>query len=304
MHAEVDTVTVDPLRLGDVISYTTGEVCPALERQPGSLGSLLLIDPQAGVMGLESFWASDGAHAESEDMIIAGVREAARRAGGKVIRERYEVLVFERDAPLRGGEGVRVTQLKVEPSKLSKVEDAALDGVIGIGPGDLARSHGPADDCYRAGQDVEEGAFAAGQQVFEAPAGLQRDQRPGDRPVVQRWPGGAADVAGDQVDPDAVALDDRAVGRAQVLVAGACHLQLAGQVHPQLQGVRPLVAERQLPVDDPAPGLGPHFLDGAAPVLAGCYPRFAALRSTPRSGPAPAVTAGSRPEDCGSSCWQ
>jgi hypothetical protein len=81
MHVEVDTVTVDPLRLGDVISHTAGEICPALERQPGSLGTLLLTDPQADVMRLESFWASDGAHAESEDVIIAGrpSRQSCRR---------------------------------------------------------------------------------------------------------------------------------------------------------------------------------------------------------------------------------
>ncbi len=123
MHVEVDQVTGDPLRLGEAISYTTSEVRPALERRPGSLGTLLLIDPEAGAMQFESFWASNGALADS-DMIIAGGREAAGRAGGKVTRERYEVLVFERAAPLGSGQGVRVTQMKVEPSKLSEVEDA------------------------------------------------------------------------------------------------------------------------------------------------------------------------------------
>ena len=124
MHVEVDQVTGDPLRLGEAISYTTSEVRPALERQPGSLGTLLLIDPEASAMRFESFWASNGALANSEDTIIACGREAARRAGGKVTRERYEVLVFERDAPLGSGQGVRVTQMKVEPSKLSELEDA------------------------------------------------------------------------------------------------------------------------------------------------------------------------------------
>jgi heme-degrading monooxygenase HmoA len=124
MHVEVDTVTGDPVRLAEAISYAASEVRPALERQPGSLGTLLLIDPQAAAMEFASFWASDGALVESDDLISATVREAARRGGGKVTRERYEVPVFERDAPLRGGEGARVTQMKVEPSKLSNVEDA------------------------------------------------------------------------------------------------------------------------------------------------------------------------------------
>jgi hypothetical protein len=75
---------------------------------------------------------------ESEEAIAASVREAARRAGGTVTRERYEVVIFEREAPWRSGQGVRVRLVSVEPSraedavapmsaessKLSNVEDA------------------------------------------------------------------------------------------------------------------------------------------------------------------------------------
>lgn len=38
--------------------------------------------------------------------------------------ERYAVLVFEHEAPLRGGQGVQVTPMTVEPSMLSSTEDA------------------------------------------------------------------------------------------------------------------------------------------------------------------------------------
>ena len=124
LHVEMSWITAEPLRLGDAISYLAGEVRPAVEDRPGNLGTSLLIDPHAGAMGFESFWASGGALVASEDVIAASVREAARRAGGTVTHERYEVLVFELEAPLRGGQGVRVTQMDVEPSKLSNVEDA------------------------------------------------------------------------------------------------------------------------------------------------------------------------------------
>ena len=39
--------------------------------------------------------------------------------------------------------------------------------VHGVGPGDLPGLHGAAGDGHLAGQDVEEGAVSAGQQVFE-----------------------------------------------------------------------------------------------------------------------------------------
>ena len=80
-----------------------------MERQPGNQGTSLLLDPEAGAMGFESFWASNVALMDSGEVIAASVREAAQRAGGTVTRERYAVPAFEREAPLRGGQGVRVT---------------------------------------------------------------------------------------------------------------------------------------------------------------------------------------------------
>jgi heme-degrading monooxygenase HmoA len=124
LHVEVSRITGDRLRMDDAVSYLSSEVRPAVERRPGSLGTSLLLDPGAGAMGFESFWASSGALVDSEDVIAASVREAARRAGGTVTHERYAVLVFEHEAPLRGGQGVRVTQMTIEPSMLSSVEDA------------------------------------------------------------------------------------------------------------------------------------------------------------------------------------
>jgi hypothetical protein len=124
LHVEVSRITADPHRLADAVSYLTSEARPAMERQPGNLGTSLLVAPEAGAAGFESFWASDGALMDSEGVIAASAGEAARQAGGTVTRERYAVLVFEHEAPLRGGQGVRVTAMTVKPSMLSSVEDA------------------------------------------------------------------------------------------------------------------------------------------------------------------------------------
>ena len=124
LHVEVSRITADPHRLADAVGYLTSEVRPVMERQPGNLGTSLLVAAEAGAAGFESFWASDGALMDSEGVIAASVGEAARQAGGTVTRERYAVLVFEHEAPLRGGQGVRVTTMTVKPSLLSSVEDA------------------------------------------------------------------------------------------------------------------------------------------------------------------------------------
>ena len=124
LHIEMSRITADPLRLGDAISYLASEVRPAVEGQSGSLGTSLLIDRDAGAMRFESFWASKGALVAGEDVIAASAGEAARRADGTLTRERYAVAVFELEAPLRGGQGVRVTQMSVDPAMLLNVEDA------------------------------------------------------------------------------------------------------------------------------------------------------------------------------------
>jgi hypothetical protein len=51
LHVEVSRMTGDPRQLADAVSYLTSEGRPAMERQPGNLGTSLLLDPEAGAMG-------------------------------------------------------------------------------------------------------------------------------------------------------------------------------------------------------------------------------------------------------------
>ena len=68
-------------------------------------GTSLYIDPAASSIEFESFWASHGSLVQSEEAIAASACEAARRAERTVTRERYEVVVYEREAPWRRGQG-------------------------------------------------------------------------------------------------------------------------------------------------------------------------------------------------------
>ena len=137
----------------------------------------------------------------------------------------------------------------------------------GIGPGRVASPDALARDGHLTGQDREERAVSAGKQVIDAAVRLQRDQRPADRPVVQRRSGCPVDVARDDLEACAVALEDRAVRCTEVLVAVRDQLPVGGQVQPQLEDVRSLVPEGQLAVDDPM--TGGHPLDVASGQRAG-----------------------------------
>jgi quinol monooxygenase YgiN len=121
LHVRFNLIIADPLLLDESIKYIESEVRPVVESQPASLGLSLLASPEHGVAILESFWASDNAMRDSERVVAPARNEVIRRTKGTVSVERFRVPVFEREAPLRGGEGVRLTRMDAEPSA---VEDA------------------------------------------------------------------------------------------------------------------------------------------------------------------------------------
>ena len=126
LHVRLNLITADPIRLGDSVKFVENEVRPVVEGQPGNLGMALKLNADLGLAILESFWVSGDALRVSERIVAPNRAAAVRRATGTVTVERYSVPVFEREAPLRSGEGVRVTRLDVQP-------DAVEDTVATFG---------------------------------------------------------------------------------------------------------------------------------------------------------------------------
>jgi hypothetical protein len=130
LHARLDLITADPPALGGCITYIESEIRPATESQPGSLGLSLLASPESGAAVLESFWVSDHALAASEQAAAHVRSELARRAGGSVICQQYQVPIFEGEVYLDGGEEVRLTQIEVKPSAVVDVIEVFADSAI------------------------------------------------------------------------------------------------------------------------------------------------------------------------------
>lgn len=132
MHARVSQVTAAPPDLAGCLAYLERVVGPVMESQPGSLGLALLAGQEPGVAIVESFWATH----EHELVWAAGETEAlvrgelARRFQRPVTAEDYEVAVFEREAPLRSGEAVRLTRLQVRPPGVADVADVFGDTAV------------------------------------------------------------------------------------------------------------------------------------------------------------------------------
>ena len=132
MHVRISLITAAPPVLAGCLAYLEGKVRPVVESQPGSLGLSLLAGQDPGVAIIESFWATH----EHELVWAAGAAEAlvrgelARRIQRPVTAEDYQVAVFEREAPLRSGEAVRLTRLQVKPPGVADVAEVFGDTAV------------------------------------------------------------------------------------------------------------------------------------------------------------------------------
>ena len=132
MHVRVSQVTAAPPVLAGCLAYLERKVRPVVESQPGSLGLSLLAGQRAGVAIVESFWATHDhelvwAAGETEALVRDGL---ARRIERPVTAEDYQVIIFEREAPLRSGEAVRLTRLQVKPPGVADVAEVFGDTAV------------------------------------------------------------------------------------------------------------------------------------------------------------------------------
>ncbi len=130
LRIRFNLITADPLRLGDCVKYIEADVRAGVECLPGSLGTSLYMSPDTAVAIFQSFWSSRTALAQSEGVVAPARREAAWRAAGTVTVERYRVPVFELDARLFPGAGVRLNRLNIEPAKLLDAVEAYGDTAV------------------------------------------------------------------------------------------------------------------------------------------------------------------------------
>jgi hypothetical protein len=130
LQARVNLITLDPDGLGDSVKFIEDTVCPQAERQHGSLGVALYANADLGVVLLESFWATKDDLRLAEQRITLDYPEELRRASGTVCVERYRVPVFESDGPLRAGDGLQLTRMDFQPSRVEDAVEVYGDTVV------------------------------------------------------------------------------------------------------------------------------------------------------------------------------
>jgi len=118
MHIRLSRIAADPPALDECVAYIEREARPALEGLPGSLGISVLADREEGAAIFGSAWATSDLMSASEETEGPLLTELAKRAGGPVTAEGYQIAVFLQEAQSRGGQAVRLTRIQVKPSQV------------------------------------------------------------------------------------------------------------------------------------------------------------------------------------------
>ncbi len=117
MFARYATVRGAPDKIEAAIEYTDGEARAAVEAAPGNLGFAVVADPAGGRLIGASYWDSRESMTKSESAFGKVRAGAAKRAGGEVSVERFEVVEgFRHSIPARGALA-RLSRFQVEPAR-------------------------------------------------------------------------------------------------------------------------------------------------------------------------------------------
>jgi heme-degrading monooxygenase HmoA len=120
MFARYATVRGAPDKIEAAIEYTDGEARAAVEAAPGNLGFAVVADPAGGRLIGASYWDSRESMTKSESALGKVRAGAAKRAGGEVSVERFEVVEgFRHSIPARGALA-RLARFQVEPARVEE----------------------------------------------------------------------------------------------------------------------------------------------------------------------------------------
>jgi heme-degrading monooxygenase HmoA len=95
MHARVSTLQLDPSRVDQAVSRLEEEIVPELEGANGFKGFTAMVDRQSGRIVGVSFWESEDAMRDSEELGQSSRQRAGEAGGasGEPEVDRFEVVI-------------------------------------------------------------------------------------------------------------------------------------------------------------------------------------------------------------------
>ena len=116
MYARVNMIFGSEDKVGAGLAHIEQSDRGAVESAAGNRGLTTLVDPEAGVIVVMSYWDDLN---QSSDVALTRAREgAAAAAGGELVAESFEVVVARRPVDPAPGAVVRLTRVRLEPARV------------------------------------------------------------------------------------------------------------------------------------------------------------------------------------------
>lgn len=124
MFIRATTITADPSRVDELISFATDEVAPVCDRLRGSLGLSMFVDRKTGTCTISTAWQTEEDRDASDEALRPLRARAAELMGATPAVELLEMVVLDRRRPARPGFWSRMTRVSIDPGHLDDAIDA------------------------------------------------------------------------------------------------------------------------------------------------------------------------------------
>lgn len=116
MHVRINTLHGDKGQVDAAVEFVEGTARPAVEAAAGCRGLATLVDREAGVTFVASYWESADAMRDSEPVVAEARERAGAVGGGDVTVERYEVAIARRLSKPAPGAPTRMLRSEQDPA--------------------------------------------------------------------------------------------------------------------------------------------------------------------------------------------
>jgi hypothetical protein len=130
MYARSTSITGDPARVDQGISFVRDEVMPTVTGMDGCMGISMLVNRETGRGIATTSWTSEDHMRATDGQVSAFRSRAAEIMGGEPEVREWEIAVMHREHDAREGSWCRVTWLTCPPDEVEATLDFFRDTVM------------------------------------------------------------------------------------------------------------------------------------------------------------------------------
>lgn len=124
MHVRATTISADPSRVDELISFAAEQVAPACDGLRGSRGLSMFVDRTTGTCTISTAWETEQDRDDSDSALRPLRSRAGELFGAAPAVELLEMVVLDRRRPAEPGFWARTTRVSIDPVHVDDAIDA------------------------------------------------------------------------------------------------------------------------------------------------------------------------------------